>query len=204
MRFLLYGATKGRGDGIGRSVALTLLSRGHEVRALCRSEQKACDEQELSLEVLDLCAEVGRNRLKELIRAFDPDVVWSACGTGHSTPLWSMPDGEIEEMLDANVRNNILFCRTCAPSCIDGGPHLVLTGSVAGVLDGVGAAVYSGTKGFLVPFVRGQRAEYKRQGHKPKISLLMLHSVRHIGIEAVADALEFVAKQSCSVEVMLT
>ena len=204
MRFLVYGATKGWGDGIGRTVALSLAERGHEVRGLCRDESKAKAERDFPLQAVDLLSEQGQNRIKEIVRELDPDVIWSACGTGHATPLWAMSDVEIEAMLDANVRNNILFSRTCAPSCIDGGPHLVLTGSVAGVLDGVGAAVYSGTKGFLVPFVRGQRAEYNRQGHKPKISLLMLHSVRHIGIESIADALEFVAKQSCSVELLLT
>ena len=162
MRFLVYGATKGRGDGIGRSVSLALRERGHEVFALCRDPDKVAEERELDLETLDLYSPLGQSRLKELIRDFEPDVIWSACGVGFPDPLWSLGDDEVEQMIEANVRNNVVLCRTCAPSCLDGGPHLILTGSVAGVLEGVGTALYSGVKGFLVPFARGQRAEYRR------------------------------------------
>jgi NADP-dependent 3-hydroxy acid dehydrogenase YdfG len=106
-------------------------------------------------------------------------------------------------MVEANVHNNILFCRTCAPSCIDGGPHLILTGSVAGELDGMGSSVYAGVKGFLRPFVRGQRAEYSRQGHNAKISLLVLPRVMPIGVEIVADAVEFVGSHPRAMELLI-
>ena len=141
--------------------------------------------------------------MKELLREWQPDVVWSACGTGFPAPLWALADDEVEQTIAANVSAAVAFCRACAPSCLDGGPHLVLTGSVAGVLEGAGAALYAGTKGFLVPFVRGQRAEYRRQGHSPKLSLLLLNTVRATGIDVVVDALEFVGRQSVSVEVLL-
>ena len=49
MRFLVYGATRGRGDGIGRSVALALRQRGHEVLALCRDPAKAAADRDLGL-----------------------------------------------------------------------------------------------------------------------------------------------------------
>ena len=203
MRIIVYGATRGRGDGIGHSVALALRERDHEVTALCRNPAKVVDERELDLEALDLYSAEGQRRLKQLMRDVEPDVIWSACGAGIPDPLWSIGDDEIEELIDANVRNNVLLCRTCAPSCLDGGPHLILTGSVAGVLDGVGTALYSGVKGFLIPFVRGQRAEYRRQGHNPKISLLLLNAVRTTGIEIVVDAVEFVGKQSHSTELLI-
>jgi len=203
MRFIVYGATKGRGDGIGRSVSLALRQRGHDVFALCRDPAKAAEERELELEALDLYSQEGQSRLKQLIRDLEPDVIWSACGTGVPDPLWSMGDDEVEEMIEANVRNNVLLCRTCAPSCLDGGPHLILTGSVAGALEGVGTALYSGVKGFLVPFVRGQRAEYRRQGNNPKLSILLLNSVRNTGMEIIVDAVEFVGRQSHSIELLI-
>ena len=203
MKFLVYGATKGRGDGIGRSASLALRQRGHEVFALCRDPVKAAEEHELAIEALDIYSPSGQSRLKELIREREPDAIWSACGTGFPGPLWSAADDEVEQTIEANVRSNVLFCRACAPSCLDGGPHLILTGSVAGVLDGAGTALYSGAKGFLVPFVRGQRAEYRRQGHNPKLSLLLLNAVRATGLEVVVDSLEFVGRQSVSVEVLI-
>jgi len=203
MRFLVYGATKGRGDGIGRSVSLALLQRGHEVFAVCRDPAKAAEEHELDIESLDLYSPSGQSRLKELIRDAEPDVIWSACGVGFPDPLWSLGDHEINEMIEANVRNNVVLCRTCAPSCLDGGPHLILTGSVAGALEGVGTALYSGVKGFLIPFARGQRAEYRRQGHNPKLSVLMLNAVRHTGLEIVVDAVEFVGRQGHSIELLI-
>jgi short-subunit dehydrogenase len=204
MKFLIYGVTKGRGDGIGRAVALQLQTRGHEVLGLCRDAEKAAKTEDIKVEAIDIGEEPGIDRLKTIIRDFDPDVIWSACGTGASSPLWSTPIPEIDDMLDANVRKNILFSLACAPSCIDGGPHLVLTGSIAGVLSDQGAAVYSGTKGFLQPFVRGQRHEYKRQGYNAKISLLLLNAVRVTGIDIVTDALEFIGRQSRSLEILVS
>jgi len=203
MKFLVYGATKGRGDGLGRTVALSLLKRGHRVQGLCRNAEKAAVEKDFPLEAIDLQNEVGQNRIKQLIREMDPDVIWSACGSGYGEPLWTLAQEAIKEMIEANVHNNIIFCKTCAPSCLDGGPHLILTGSVAGALEGTGAAVYAGTKGFLTPFVRGQRAEYARQGHNAKISLLLLPSVRLTGFELIADAIEFVGRQSRAIELLI-
>jgi NAD(P)-dependent dehydrogenase (short-subunit alcohol dehydrogenase family) len=203
VKFLIYGATKGRGDGIGPAVALSLLERGHEIRGLCRDAEKVAIEERFPLEAVDLTSPVGQDRLKALIQEYNPDGIWSACGVGYGTPLWTMPDDEIEDMIDANVRNNVVFCRTCAPSCVDGGPHLILTGSVAGVLEGQGASLYAGVKGFLLPFVRGQRVEYRKAGHRPKISLISLNTVRFTGIDVVVDAVEFVARQSCSLEVLV-
>ena len=97
-----------------------------------------------------------------------------------------------------------MFSRTCAPSCVDGGPHLILTGTLAGIVDGQRACLYSGTNGFLVPFVRTQRNEYRRQGHNPKISLLVLPSIRPKDMNMVVDALEYIGPQKRSVEVILS
>ena len=81
---------------------------------------------------------------------------------------------------------------------------MILTGSVAGVLDGVGgAAVYAGAKGFLLPFLRGQRSEYGRQGHNAKLSLLMLAATRMTGMEVVANAVEFIGGQPRSIELLI-
>ncbi len=203
VKILIYGATKGRGDGIGRSAAVALLARGHAVRGLCRNRAKAASEDAFPVEAIDLLGSSGQDRLKSIIRGFDPDVIWSACGTGFPGPLWELTDGEVAETVEANVTNNAIFCRTCAPSCLDGGSHLLLTGSVAGSLEGEGAALYAGVKGFLLPFIRGQRAEYRRQGHNPKLSLLLLGPVRTTGIELVVDALEFVGRQSRSLEILV-
>lgn len=203
MRFLIYGATHGAGDGIGHAVALALQARGNEVRGLCRDAAKAAAERDFPLEAIDIAAAAGRDALTAALREHDPDVVWSACGAGFPAPLWALADDEIDAMVEANVRNTIAFCRACAPSCVDGGPHLVLTGSVAGVLDGSGAALYAGVKGFLVPFVRAQRAEYRRQGHHARISALLLSPVRTTGLDVVTDALEFIGRQSRSVELLI-
>ncbi len=203
MKCLIYGATKGRGDGIGRSVAILLQKRGHEVRGLCRDPQKAGKETEFPIEALDLSTDSGDERLKAIIREFNPDAIWSACGAGFASPLWTMPITEIDQLIDANVRNNVLFSRICAPSCLDGGPHLILTGSIAGVLGETGAAVYSGVKCFLIPFARWQRLEYRRQGHNLKLTVLLLNAVRGTGLEVVADALEFAGRQSRSMEILI-
>ena len=66
MRFLIYGATKGRGDGIGHSTALALKARGHEVFGLCRDAEKAAAERDLQLEAVDIMVEAIERRTKSL------------------------------------------------------------------------------------------------------------------------------------------
>ena len=201
MKFLIYGVTKGRGDGIGRTVALQLQDRGHEIWGLCRDTGKAAATTDIKVEAIDIGTDCGIDRLKEILREFNPDVIWSACGTGSSSPVWVTPMQEIENMIDANIRNILIFCKACAPSCIDGGPHLVLTGSVAAII-AEGAAVYSGTKGFLLPFVRSMRTEFLRQGRKARISTLVLPRMRDLGADAITSTLEFLAMQPRGVDVL--
>ena len=203
-KWLIYGATKGLGSGIGVSVASALAQSGEEVYGLCRDPKKASQEKRFDLEAVDLYSEQGQDRVKDLIRTFDPDVIWSACGAGFADPLWLLTDDQIEQMVDANIRNHVLFCRTCAPSCCDGGPHLILTGSVAGVFEGQGAALYAGLKGFLVPFLRAQRNEYQRQGHNPKLSLLILPAIQPEMIGMVVDGLKYIGRQIRSIEVIIS
>ena len=72
------------------------------VRGMCRNAEKAAQEKEFPLEAVDVSAEAGQNRIKQLLREDDPNVIWSACGTGHGEPLWSLSPKAIEEMIDAN------------------------------------------------------------------------------------------------------
>ncbi len=202
MKFLVYGATKGRGDGMGQAVAMALVERGHKVWGVCRDGKKAAKETKFPLQAVDLLAEEGQSRIKSLIQEIEPDVIWTACGAGFSDPLWTLPMEAIDEMIEANVRNNIVFCKTCAPSCLTGGPHLVLTGSVAGVFSGSGASVYAGTKSFLTMLARGARKELQRQGRLPRISVIALPRIRDLGIEAVASTLEFLAGQPRGMELV--
>ena len=202
MKFLIYGATKGRGDGIGQTVALALVERGHKVWGVCRNAEKAAKETKFPLQAIDLLTEEGQSRMKGLIQEVQPDVIWTACGTGYSDPLWTLPTQALDEMVEANVRYTILFCKTCAPSCLTGGPHLVLTGSVAGSFSGSGASVYSGTKAFLTMFARGVRKEFQRQSRMPRISVMALPRIRDLGIDAVVSTLEFLAGQPRGVELL--
>ena len=140
MNWLIYGTTRGRGSGLGVSVAVVLSRRGYAVRGLCRDPEKARTETRLPVESVDINQDEGQSRIKEIIHEFNPDVIWSACGTGFPDPLWTLSNSEIEETIDANIRNAIHVLRR-APSCLDGGPHLILTGSVAGVLEGYGASL---------------------------------------------------------------
>jgi NADP-dependent 3-hydroxy acid dehydrogenase YdfG len=202
MKFLIYGATKGRGDGMGQTVALALIERGHKVWGVCRDAEKAAKETKFPLQAINLLTEEGQNRIKALIQEIVPDVIWTACGTGFSEPLWTLPMEASDEMIEANIRNNIVFCKTCAPSCLTGGPHLVLTGSVAGVISGSGASVYGGTKAFLTMLARGARKEFQRQGRMSRISVIALPRIRDLGIEAVASTLEFLAGQPRGMELL--
>lgn len=188
---------------MGRQVGACLVSRGHCVLGLCRNPDKACQPAPFPLEAVDIYSGTGSDRLKTLIQEQDPEAIWWAAGTGYGDPFWSMPDQFIQEMIEANIRNLVYFCRLCAPSCLDGGPQLILTGSIAGIRDGVGAALYAGVKGFVIPFVRGQLNEYARQGHHAKISVLALQASQVTGIDFIADAVEYLGRQPRAIELVI-
>ncbi len=203
LKYLVYGATHGRGSGIGATVSGILLDRGHEILGLCRSQEKAASAAPFPLETLDMHSPNSEECLKGFLHDWNPDVIWFACGAGFDAPIWEMSDDDIDVTLDANVRVAARFCRACAPSCIDGGPHLILTGSIAGMVNGAGSSFYSGTKAFLVPFSRAQCREFAAHGKQAKVSVLAFNSVQVVGMEAIADALEFIGRQARPVEVLI-
>ena len=54
MKSLIYGATRGRGEGIGRAVALQLLRRGHQVNGLYRDAGENARRPMIHVEAIDL------------------------------------------------------------------------------------------------------------------------------------------------------
>jgi len=86
MKCLINGATRGQENGLGPHVAALLAERAHEVYGLCHSRKKAEEEKRYRVEALSLSTVSGQKRFKVLLRDFNSDVIWPACGSGGDVP----------------------------------------------------------------------------------------------------------------------
>lgn len=92
------------------------------------------------------------------------DVVVSNAGIGWSGHFASMTDGEIDALLDVNLRAAAHLTRQSLPYLRPGRGRLVFVGSIAGLVGVTGEAWYSATKAGLTTLASVLRAELKGDG----------------------------------------
>ena len=92
------------------------------------------------------------------------DVVVSNAGVGWSGPFTSMTEGEVDSLLDINLRAAAHVTLAALQYLQPGRGHLVFVGSIAGVVGVPGEAWYSATKAGLTALASVLRAELKDEG----------------------------------------
>jgi uncharacterized protein len=87
------------------------------------------------------------------------DVVVSNAGLGWAGPFTEMTDEEIDELLDVNLRAPAHVARAALAHLRPGAGHLVIVGSIAGLVGVAGETWYSATKaglGMLADLLRAE------------------------------------------------
>jgi NAD(P)-dependent dehydrogenase (short-subunit alcohol dehydrogenase family) len=93
------------------------------------------------------------------------DVLVSNAGGGWAGPATAMSPGDIDDLLDLNLRAPLHLTMACLRWMIEQGHgHVVFVSSVAGLLATPGEAVYSASKAGLTAFARALCAETAEHG----------------------------------------
>jgi short-subunit dehydrogenase len=164
-RALVTGAS----SGIGAATARLLAAHGAQVAAAGRDEEalaKVAADTGGAVVAGDLLdPEVARVTVAGAVSALGGlDLLVSNAGTGWAGRFQDMAPGEIDRLLDVNLRAAGHLVHAALPYLHVGGGRIVLVGSIAGVLAVPGEAWYAATKAGLAAFAEALRAELTGTG----------------------------------------
>jgi uncharacterized protein len=159
----------GGSSGIGAATARAFAARGFPVAVAGRDEaalRKVADDTG-GVSIPGDLREPGipRSTVEIAAQAMGGlDVVVSNAGTGWSGPFASMTDGDIDALLDVNLRAAAHLTRASLGHLRPGRGQLVFVGSIAGLVGVTGEAWYSATKAGLTTLAGVLRTELKSDG----------------------------------------
>jgi NAD(P)-dependent dehydrogenase (short-subunit alcohol dehydrogenase family) len=154
----------GAGRGIGAATARALTDAG--ARVMCAGQDRAAVDAvaaRLGTEALhaDLRAPDAADRLVEgtVTRCGRLDAVVANAGVGHAGPVAEMTADRVAELVDVNVRSQLLLARAAAAAMTRQAAEspawsgaVVFVSSIAGAVGVPGESVYSATKAALEAF----------------------------------------------------
>lgn len=146
MKALVTGAA----SGIGRAIAERLGSDGYDVAALDIGELDVSDPASWALFA------AGLDRLD--VACLNAGVVCSASSVAELT------DEEYRRIVGVNVGGTVFGVRALLPALEAAGGRVVVTASLAGLVSMPSDPMYSGTKHFLIGFVRSVAPELAARG----------------------------------------
>ena len=184
-RVLVTGATGGLGEAIARALAAKgarLVLSGRRVDAL----EALAGELGAEPVVCDLSDRADLERL--VAAAGEVDVLVANAGLPGSGTLPRVEPGDIDRVLEVNLRAPIMLARLLSPGMIERGRgQLVFVASFAGKLPSAGeSSIYTATKFGLRGFAHVLRAQLKRKG--VGVSLVTPGPVRDAGMFARGGA----------------
>jgi short-subunit dehydrogenase len=166
----------GGSSGIGAATARLLDDHGVRVALVGRNPAAlaavAADLSDAVMIQADLAlpgeaAEVVSQALNALGRV---DIVISCAGAGWAGPFQTMTPGEIDGIIDLNLRSGAHLVHAALPHLLSKGRgQIVLVGSIAGLLPVAGEAAYSAAKAGLAALGEALRAELHGTGVKVSV-----------------------------------
>jgi len=168
-RVRLNGATAlvtGATGGLGQAIAIALAERGAQVIVTGRREAELellAGEIGARAVVADLASRHDVERL--IAEAADADVVVANAGMPATGLLSDLSRGEIDRMLEVNLRVPIVLAKElAAPMAARGSGHLVFISSLAGKATSPASSIYSATKFGIRGFALALRQDLARRG----------------------------------------
>ena len=167
----------GGGSGIGREVARYFGERGWFVgigdindRGLYDTMQmiKGGFKYDCKLDVRDRAAWDQALEGFSIATGGRIDVVFNNAGIGHGGPIAEQDTGEIEALLDVNIKGVVYGAQAAYPHLKKAGPGstLVNTASLAGIIGAPNLSVYCATKWAVRGLTRSLDAEWAPDGIK--------------------------------------
>jgi 3-oxoacyl-[acyl-carrier protein] reductase len=157
----------GASRGVGAAVARRLVEAGAKVGLASRTEDdlglgdaavaRACDVRDFGQVDAAVTATVDAfGRL---------DIVVANAGIGSYGPFLELPSGEVEAMIDVNLKGTLHTARATLPHLIAaGGGDFIALASVAGLRGFPGETVYNASKFGMVGFTRSLDHEMREHG----------------------------------------
>lgn len=151
---LVTGASR----GIGAAIAIECASRGHDLVLVSRHGGQALEEvctaaRQHGSSVLGLTGDVSiAADVDSIYSAIDgldrplTGLVNNAAVTGERAPLSEIDLGEIDRVLDTNVKGLLLMCRAAIPRLAQSGGVIVNLSSQSAVFGGNGLSTYAASK----------------------------------------------------------
>ena len=147
----------GTNSGIGRSTAVLLAQRGHDVFATMRSPKKAgkllqmADAAGVTVHVIELDVnsdESVRRGVAEVVeRAGQIDVLVNNAGVGYNATIEDLDIERAKEVFDTNVWGAIRCTQAVLPAMRERrGGHIVNVSSIAGLVSAPAQAAYTSSK----------------------------------------------------------
>lgn len=167
----------GGGSGIGRAVAIYFAERGWFVGIADINQQGMEDTLGLieggfkyshRLDVRDRAAWDVALEAFSTAAGGRIDVVFNNAGIGHGGPIAEQPTGEIEALLDINLKGVIFGAQAAYPHLKKTAPSsaLINTASLAGIIGAANLSVYCATKWAVRGLTRSLDAEWAPDGIK--------------------------------------
>lgn len=167
----------GGGSGIGRAVAIYFAERGWFVGIADINQQGMEDTLGLieggfkyshRLDVRDRAAWDVALEAFATAAGGRIDVVFNNAGIGHGGPIADQPTGEIEALLDINLKGVIFGAQAAYPHLKKTAPRsaLINTASLAGIIGAANLSVYCATKWAVRGLTRSLDAEWAPDGIK--------------------------------------
>lgn len=159
---LVTGASRGIGAAVGRALSeqgvnVGLVSRSGDDLGLGNALGIACDVRDR--EAMVAAAAATAQRFGGI------DIVVINAGVGSYGPFLELPENELEDMIDVNVKGAIYTARAALPYLLDSdAADLVMLASVAGLSGLPFEAVYCSSKFAQVGLTRALDHELREQG----------------------------------------
>ena len=165
-----HAVVTGAGSGIGKAIALALMSEGATVCAVGRNEDKlkalagSAKAGKLVPFACDLADDGKVESLKMFLSRQAVDVVVHSAGTFSAGPVATAPVAELDEQYRTNVRAAFVLTQALLPQVTQARGQIVLINSSTGLTSRAGVAQYAATKHALRALADGLRDEVNAQG----------------------------------------
>jgi NAD(P)-dependent dehydrogenase (short-subunit alcohol dehydrogenase family) len=162
----------GAGPGIGAEVARLLVARGARVMLGSRREEPVratqADLAELGPTSTGVVEVTDRASVQEFLRRTtdeigSPRIVIDIIGRAQQKPFAQVSDGDWDEMMDINLRQQYIIAQETLELLADGGA-LTFIGSMAGNISSPRNVPYGASKAGLVSLARSLAVEYGPRG----------------------------------------